>query len=148
MRSLVRQAGLEHAIELDSAGTGGWHAGEPPDRRAQATAARRGIELTSRARKLMPRDLERFDYLVAMDRDNHADMLRMATSEAARARIHLLRRFEPAPDIGSSREPEQLDVPDPYYGGDSGFDQVFDICERACHGLLAHVREAHGLESP
>lgn len=139
MRSLVRDAGLDRALELDSAGTGGWHAGEPPDRRAQAAARGRGVALESRARQFIRRDFDRFDYVIAMDRENHAELVKLAASAAERDKIHLLRAFE----AGGG----ELDVPDPYYGGERGFADVFDICDRACRGLLDHLRAAHALES-
>ncbi len=136
-RSLVREAGLEGAIRIDSAGTGGYHAGEPPDERARKAAARRGIVVDGRARKFRASDFSEFDYVLAMDASNLAD-LKALYSAGARARLSLLRAFD-------ATAPEDAAVPDPYYGGDDGFDDVIDQCLRACRGLLEHIRQEHGL---
>jgi protein-tyrosine phosphatase len=135
MRSLVREAGLDGEIELDSAGTGGWHAGSPPDERATVAAGRRGVTLEGVARQVHPRDFERYDLLLAADRENLAALRALASSEAARAKVRLLREFDP-----DSAGAADLDVPDPYYGGPDGFDEVLDLVEAACRGLLAEVR--------
>jgi protein-tyrosine phosphatase len=109
MRALVREAGLEDSLELDSAGTGGWHAGEPPDERATETARARGIALEGAARQVRAEDFEDFDLIVAMDGSNLADLRRAAPDEGAREKVRLLREFDPA-STGSG----ELDVPDPY----------------------------------
>ncbi len=132
MRSLVAAAGLTAQVELGRAGTGGWHVGELPDPRTRATARRRGVELLHRARKLDPRDLDRFDHVLAMDGEHLRDLQRLVRP-GTRAAIALLRSF----DAGAG---EDAEVPDPYYGGEQGFDEVYDQCERACRGLLEHVR--------
>ena len=137
MRSLVREAGLEREIEIDSAGTGNWHVGNAPDERATAAAARRELTLEGAARQVRPEDFETYDLLLAADRANLADLRALAPSDAARAKVRLLREFDP----GSAGAPD-LDVPDPYYGGSDGFDQVLDLVEAACRGLLAEVRRA------
>ena len=137
MRALLRDEGLEDAIELDSAGTGGWHAGEPPDARATEVAGRRGIRLAGAARQVTPEDFERFDLLVAMDRENLAELLVLAPDEEAAEKVRLLREFDPA-----SRDAADLDVPDPYYGGPHGFERVLDLVTAACRGLLAELRAA------
>ena len=111
MRHLLREQGLEDEIEIDSAGTGGWHAGDPPDRRATAAARRRGIVLDGAARQVRPSDFEDYDLLLAADRENLADLRAIAPDEAARAKVRLLREFDPA------LATRDLDVPDPYYGG-------------------------------
>ena len=136
MRALVGQAGLDDRIEVDSAGTGGWHRGEPPDERAADEARRRGLELTSRARQVHVGDFEYFDLLVAMDRANEADLLELAPGPEHAAKVHLLREFDPAAEQHSVA----LDVPDPYYGGPNGFGDVYDLIEAACGGLLEHAR--------
>ena len=138
MLKLVEDAGLSDAIAIDSAGTGSYHVGEPADPRSRAEALRRGIELPSRARRFVARDFDRFDYVVAMDRRNHQDLAALARGPEQTAKLHLLRAFDPA----SGRE---LDVPDPYHGGDNGFVRVFDICQAGCAALLAHIRQRHGL---
>lgn len=135
----------DQGIDLDSAGTGGWHRGEPADERSRAEARSRGIELTSRARQVHAGDFAYFDLLVAMDRANHADLLDLAPDAGARAKVRLLLEFSPerTPEAGA-RSPldlddSALDVPDPYYGGPNGFADVFDLIDAACDGLLAHV---------
>jgi protein-tyrosine phosphatase len=135
MRSLVREAGLEDRIEIDSAGTGGWHAGEPPDRRATEAARRRGVTLAGAARQVVHEDFERFDLLVAMDRENLRGLLAVAPDEEAAAKVRLLREFDLEAD-------GDLDVPDPYYGGERGFDTVLDHVQAACRGLLGELRAA------
>lgn len=133
MRALVRDAGLADRIAIDSAGTGAWHVGEPADARARAAARARGIELTGTARQFVRADLARFDYVLAMDRANLRALHALARSPEERARVHLFRSFDPTAPAGA-------EVPDPYYGGPQGFDEVLDICERACRGLLEHLR--------
>jgi protein-tyrosine phosphatase len=133
MRSLLREEGLEDEIEVDSAGTGGWHAGAPPDTRATAAAARRGIVLDGAARQVRPSDFEDFDLLLAADRENVIDLREIAPSEEARDKVRLLRSFDP--DARGD-----LDVPDPYYGGPDGFEAVLDLVGAACRGLLEDVR--------
>ena len=136
MRGLLEREGLRGVIDIDSAGTGAWHVGEPPDHRARQAGQRRGLVVGGKARKVVREDFERFDLLVAMDRSNLADLERLAPTEDASHRLHLLRDFDP-------RSPNGSEVPDPYYGGGDGFEQVLDICEAACVGLLAYVREHH-----
>jgi protein-tyrosine phosphatase len=135
MRALVREAGLEREVELDSAGTGAWHAGSAPDERATAAAARRGIALEGSARRVRAEDFDDFDLILAMDLSNLEELRRMAPSEDARAKVRLLREFDPA-----SAETGDLDVPDPYYGDGDGFEHVLDHVQAACSGLLAQVR--------
>ncbi len=134
MRKLVAEAGLEDRVEIDSAGTGGWHAGATPDERATEAARRRGIPLSGCARRVEPADFERFDLIVAMDRENVRDLRAVAPDAEAEEKVRLLREFDPASDGAPD-----LDVPDPYYGGPDGFDEVLDLVEAACRGLLAEV---------
>ena len=138
MRHLVDGAGLGRAIEIDSAGTGAWHAGERADARARAAARARSIDLDSVARQVTRADFDRFDYLIAMDTDNQRSLERLAPTGDARDKIHLLRSFDPGSPRGAA-------VPDPYYGGDDGFEEVLDICQAACRGLLEHITRTHGL---
>jgi protein-tyrosine phosphatase len=133
MRSLLREAGLEDQVEVDSAGTGAWHAGEPPDARAAEAARARGIALGGAARQVRPGDFDDFDLIVAMDRENVRDLLALAPDEAAAGKVRLLREFDPAGG-------DDLDVPDPYYGGAQGFERVLDLVTAACRGLLDEVR--------
>jgi protein-tyrosine phosphatase len=133
MRRLLRDEGLEDEIQIDSAGTGGWHVGNPPDERATEAAFRRGITLEGAARQVRPSDFDDYDLLLAADRQNLAELRAIAPDDEARAKVRLLREFDP----GSHGD---LDVPDPYYGGPGGFEEVLDLVEAACRGLLAEVR--------
>ncbi|MBX3156240.1 MAG: low molecular weight phosphotyrosine protein phosphatase [Deltaproteobacteria bacterium] len=135
MRRLVEEAGLGERVVIDSAGTGSWHVGELPDPRTRAAAKRRGIELVHRARQLAAGDLVTFDLVLAMDARNlaHVEQMRSRGGGRARAEVKLLRSFD-------ATAPADAEVPDPYEGGDAGFEEVLDQCERACAGLLAHLR--------
>jgi len=135
MRRLVAQAGLEEQIVIDSAGTGAWHVGEPPDGRATEAAMRRGIELESVARQVRPEDFERFDLILAMDASNQQALRQLAPDEDGRTKVRLLREFDPA-----SAGLGDLDVPDPYYDSGRGFELVLDQVQAACEGLLDYVR--------
>ena len=138
MRSLVHGAQLHDQIEVDSAGLGAYHLGEMADRRAREASRARGVTLNSRSRQFTADDFERFDYVVAMDVENHGDLLDLAPDAAAKAEVRLLRSFDPAAPAGA-------EVPDPYYGGPRGFDNVFNMCEAACQGLLDTIRSEHHL---
>ena len=142
MRHLVGQAGLEDRIEIESAGTGDWHVGEPRDRRSREVGDRRGIPLTGRARQFIPSDFARFDHVLAMDGKNLGDLQAMAPDEAARGLSGGDINEAHAVTLEDGREIS--DVPDPYYGGAAGFDHVFDVCQAACAGLLAEVRREIG----
>lgn len=133
MRGLIADAGLSDQIELDSAGTGGWHAGAPPDARSVRAAAGRGISIEGAARQVRVEDFEDFDLLVALDAENARDLRRLAPDTRAAAKVRLLREFDPA--VG-----HDLDVPDPYYGGSHGFGHVLDLVDAACRGLLDELR--------
>jgi protein-tyrosine phosphatase len=135
MRSLVERDGLQQQIELDSAGTGAWHVGSSPDGRARGAARGRGIELEGRARQVEPEDFERFDLLLAMDRENARELRALARDEDERAKVRLLREFDP-----DSAPRGDLEVPDPYYGAAGGFEEVLDLVQAACEGLLAEIR--------
>ncbi len=136
MRHLAREAGRADEFELESAGTGGWHVGAPPDARATGAARRRGIVLEGAARQVVPEDFERFDLLLAMDRENLRDLRALAPTPQAREKARLLREFDP----DSAGAPD-LDVPDPYFGGAAGFDLVLDQIEASCRGLLIHLSD-------
>ena len=131
MRQRLQQAGLAERIELDSAGTGDWHVGKAPDSRTQQAASRRGYDLSSlRGRQVSVDDFARFDLILAMDSVNLHDLQRMRPANA-RAELDLyLRRFELAED----------EVPDPYYGGSEGFEQVLDLLEQASDALLIELK--------
>jgi protein-tyrosine phosphatase len=134
MRGLLREQGLEAAVEVDSAGTGAWHVGDPPDARATEAARARGVTLAGAARVVRDVDFDDFDLVLAADRRNRDELLAVAPPQAHK-RVHLLRAFDPASD-GSP----DLDVPDPYYGGPDGFEHVLDLVEAACRGLLDELR--------
>ena len=130
MRAKLKAAGLD--VEVDSAGTHGYHVGAPPDERSQEHAHKRGYDLsTLRARKLVAEDFARFDLVLAMDDDNLANAQRLCPP-SQRHRLKLLMDY--APDAGNPH------VPDPYYGGAAGFDEVLDLVEAACDGLIASLR--------
>ncbi len=135
MRRLVSEAGLEDEIELDSAGTGAWHVGSRPDARATAAARGRGIVLEGRARQVGPEDFEDFDLVLAMDRANRRELRALARDASEASKVRLLTEFDPS--IGEGGE---VDVPDPYYGGDDGFETVLDLVEASCAGLLEQIR--------
>jgi protein-tyrosine phosphatase len=130
-RSLVHARGLDAHYRIDSAGTGGWHAGEAPDARSIAVALRNGVRLTGQARQVAAADLGDFDYVIAMDRQNLRDLSVLAHRHGGSSAIHLLREFD--------SEPGDRQVPDPYYDGDEGFDRVYTMVLRACEGLLEHI---------
>ena len=135
MRQLVAEHGLEAEIEVDSAGTIAYHAGEPPDPRMREAAARRGYRLDGRARQIRREDFARFDLIVAMDRNNATDILALSGGGDGvnEAEVRLLSEFLPA---GAP-----ADVPDPYYGGAKGFETVLDMIEQACPAILARLVE-------
>ncbi|CAJ8687539.1 low molecular weight protein-tyrosine-phosphatase [Burkholderia pseudomallei] len=133
MRHQVAAAGLDGAIEIDSAGTGDWHVGEAPDARAQQAARARGYDLSAlRARQIGDADFERFDLVLAMDGANLA-ALRKRCPPQYRGKVLLLMEFAGDGSAG--------DIADPYFGGARGFEQVLDQCEAACRGLLDSLRE-------
>ena len=134
-RHLVEQRGLTDAIEIDSAGTIGYHTGNPADARMRASAQRRGYDLTSRARQVTADDLETFDLVVAMDRANYDDL--MALGPSGPGRVRMLGSFLPESAAGGAVP----DVPDPYYGGADGFETVLDMIERACPAILDALLE-------
>jgi len=135
-RRVLEGAGLSEKVYVDSAGTHSYHIGAPPDTRSQATALRRGLDLSRlRARRVTVADFAEFDYLLAMDRDNLGDLLELCQDSTLWNRVQLVLDFAP-------HLPER-EVPDPYYGGADGFDRVMDLVEEAAQGLLAYLRERH-----
>ena len=132
MIDLVRKAGLEDQITIDSAGTGPWHVGELPDERARAAAIKRGLDLCSRGRQLSKEDFDRFDLIVVMD-DVNLHHVQLMAGKRTTPEIRLLRSFDKA-------SPPNANVPDPYAGEADGFEHVLDLCERACAGLLDYVK--------
>lgn len=131
-RKVVEDAGMATSIIIDSAGTHAYHSGEPPDRRAQLAAEKRGFDLSElMARRVDSEDFSRFDLILAMDREN-LHLLREQCPEGYADRIKLFLEFAVSGD--------ELEVPDPYYGGSLGFERVLDLIEQAASGLLQHCR--------
>lgn len=131
-RHLVRNAGLEEVVKVDSAGTHAFHVGEVPDKRAVATAAKRGYVIEElRARRVKEKDFEDFDMILAMDWDNLALLQQMAPKHYHH-KLQLLMRF--------ATDNESATIPDPYYGGPQGFEQALDLIEDACNGLIDVAR--------
>lgn len=124
LRRLVADAGLDQEIEVDGAGTGDWHVGQPPDPRATEAAARRGLVLRGKARQVTPSDFDAFDLIVSVDDEN----------------LHRLRQMAPPRASAHVRRLDDVDVPDPYYGGPGGFDAVLDQVDAACRRLLDEIR--------
>jgi protein-tyrosine phosphatase len=135
MAHLLEREGLADVVSIDSAGTGGWHVGAAPDERATSAAALRGIALTGAARQVRRSDFHDFDLLLCADADNLRDVRALAPDKAAREMVRRLREFDP-----EAVRAGDLDIPDPYYGGARGFEDVLDLVERACAGLLEHLR--------
>ena len=133
MGHLVAQAGLDSRIEIESAGTSRWHIGEPPDSRSVAEAQRRGILMKNRGQQFTAADFDRFNLVLAADHDNATVLKDLAPTDESQAKVRLLREF----DVGGAGD---LAVPDPYYGGENGFRDVFDLIEAACAGLLEELR--------
>jgi protein-tyrosine phosphatase len=142
MRAVVAREGLDGHVEIDSAGIGSWHVGEPPDRRSAAAAAARGITLDGAARQVTAADFEAYDLLLAADEQNVAALRGLAPDDGAAGKVVLLRAYDPA-----SAAAGDLEVPDPYYGGADGFDHVLDLVEAACDGLVASLRAEGRLPS-
>ena len=131
--NVLAREGLEEEVFVDSAGTGAWHVGSPPDERAQKSAGLRGLDLSSqRARRISPDDCGAFDYILTMDEDNY----RMAASLCRGSAV--VRPF-----LDFAADSPEREVPDPYYGGSEGFDYVLDLVEEASEGLLADIRERY-----
>ena len=133
LENLVRREGLEDEIFVDSAGTGRWHAGQPPDERALSAASLRGLDISSqRARQVRPEDCENFDYILTMDEENYRMVAALCRGSAV---VRPFLDFAP-------HSPER-EVPDPYYGGPDGFERVIDLVEEASEGLLEDIHERH-----
>ena len=134
-RHLVESRNLLDHISIDSAGTHAYHIGEKPDPRSRSAAMDRGIDLSSqRARKVVQEDFERFDYVIAMDRSNYADLQSLASPQQ-RKKLHLFLDFADSWD--------EAEVPDPYYGGSNGFERVLDMVADASEGLLKDILDEH-----
>ncbi len=132
-RHHVQAAGLQADFEIDSAGTGAWHAGEPPDRRMTQAAKKQGYALSGQARAVTPRDFGHFDHIFAMDADNLSTLLERCPAEH-KAKVQLFRDYDP--------EARGASVPDPYYGGPAGFDEVVAIVDRTSGQILEALSAA------
>lgn len=131
---LVREEGLESHFLIDSSGTSGWHKGEPANQKSQQIANNHGVKLLSRSRPFDARDLEEFDLILAMDTENHRDILAHANGTDQSSRVRLMREFDPEQDDPS--------VPDPYSGGMDGFEHVYQVLYRSCRVLLEELKPA------
>ena len=128
----LEEEGLSDRVRVDSAGTGAWHHGEPPDRRSTDVAMRHGIALRGRARRVRAEDFREFDYILAMDRSNLRDLRYLESEGDGGAVLTLFRNFDPCQD-------GDPDVPDPYYGGADGFDLMFEMIDRTCAAIVEHL---------
>jgi protein-tyrosine phosphatase len=130
-RALVESRGLAGSINIDSAGTSNWHIGERPDPRAIEAASKRGIDLTGmRGRQAIAQDFSEFDYIIAMDHENHTNLSRLATPDQ-QEKLYLFLEF--------AEGVSEVEVPDPYFGSTGGFPHVLDLIENASQGLLDHI---------
>lgn len=136
---LAKQRGVDHKFEVDSAGMDSWHVGEPPDSRMRRVAATHGLRYDGLARQFRKDELDYFDLIVAMDLENMADLKSMARKPEQQAKIHLLREFDPQGN-------QNAVVPDPYYGGIHGFEEVYRIVERSVEGLLKELENNKNAE--
>lgn len=139
MNHLVRQAGLDHEIVCDSAGTASYHVGNPPDRRMTVAAKARGINLVGRARQFDRSDFKEFDLILAMDHDNYEDILSVDQTGQYRDKVRLMCDF--------CTHHTLREVPDPYYGGEEGFNQVIELLLDACNGLLNQIVQERNLKT-
>ena len=134
-RHQVSLDGKSPEFEIDSAGTANWEVGSPPDPRMRRTAARHGVRLDGRARQFRVADFDRFDVILAMDRQNRSHLVWMARNEADRSKIHLMREFDP-------QAKGAPDVPDPYDGGEPAFEEVYQMLARSTRRLLDELTTA------
>jgi protein-tyrosine phosphatase len=132
MNYLVKQKGVSKDFFIDSAGTGAYHIGKMPDARMRATARKHGIELDSRARQFRAEDFTDFDLILVMDSSNYHDVVSLAKTNEEKGKVVLMRAYD---EVVFENE----DVPDPYYGGDAGFENVYQIMKRCCTNLLNEI---------
>lgn len=138
-RHILEEEGLADCFQVDSAGTGSWHVGESADVRSVRISASHGVTLTGTARQIQPDDFRDFDYVLAMDGSNLENLERYRAGVGGDSALYLLREFDPEGGPGA-------EVPDPYYGGPMGFENVYNMVERSCRGLLDHILEEQGDE--
>lgn len=139
MSEIIEKNSLQELIEVDSAGTSGWHEGELPDERMRLHGEKRGYDFCSRSRKIKKEDLTAFDYILVMDENNYKTVQSLTSNDMETAKIHLMTEY--------SVQYRHLHdhIPDPYYGGLSGFELVLDLLEDACEGLLLTIKKDHSL---
>ena len=133
MITVVEKNGLQDMIEVDSAGTSGWHEGDLPDERMRSHGERRGYDFSSRARKFRKSDFHDFDYILVMDKQNLSNIKALATDKTQENKVHMITEF-------SQQYTHHDHIPDPYYGGATGFELVLDLLEDACEGLLQAIK--------
>jgi protein-tyrosine phosphatase len=133
--TLIAKENFQGLVHIESAGTGNWHVGKRPDKRMQATARKNSVDMNSLARQFQPEDFDRFDLVIAMDQANFMDLAALCNPTTAEKKLKLFRSFDPE---NLSKQPS--DVPDPYYGGDEGFDNVFNIVHRTSPKILEFIK--------
>ena len=131
----ITQKGFDHLVEMDSCGTANYHVGDLPDGRTRANAMKNGVAINHRGRQLSHHDLERYDFVLAMDRSNYRNILALENAGHHEHKIMLMRNFDP---LKSNDE-----VPDPYYGGEKDFQEVFEILDRSVRGFIQHLEREH-----
>lgn len=131
MKSKIESAGFGETLTIDSCGTSNYHIGDKPDVRTRSNAKMNGVELSHLGRQLTIEDLVEFDYILAMDRSNYHNILKLRNADKHSSKIKLMREFDPEPGD---------EVPDPYYGGEQGFQDVFDILNRSVDGFITHLK--------
>lgn len=146
-RKIVSDAGLDEYIHIDSAGTHSYHVNQPPDRRAQDAAERRGFVLDNiRSRRINMEDFEQFDYILAMDMDNLLTLQESAPEHHQRCKVSLFLEFAESIRESVRESVRELEVPDPYYGGPAGFEHVLDLVDEASRGLLETLKQKNSLD--
>ncbi len=138
MAGIVEKNDLQDIIVVDSAGTSGWHEGDLPDERMRSHGEKRGYDFCSRARKFRRSDFDDFDYIIVMDQNNYTTVKSMASGPEQAGKIHLMTDY-------AVQYSSQDEIPDPYYGGTSGFELVLDLLEDACEGLLQSIKKDYSL---
>jgi len=129
----IMRSKLSEDFIVDSAGTGGWHAGEFPDKRSISTAKNRGLDITNqRARQFKKSDFDTFDHIFVMDNSNYKDVLALAPNEEAKSKVKLI--------LNEIFPGENVDVPDPYYGGQDGFENVYNMLDQACEEIARKIK--------
>lgn len=135
----IQQFGIEHRFIVDSCGTGNYHIGQQPDPRTVSNARRNGVRINHACRQLQAQDLIDFDYILAMDASNLSNILKLPNAANYADKIMLMREFDPD---GKGRE-----VPDPYFGGEDGFQEVFEMLDRTMHHFIKHLKHSHAISS-